>query len=583
MTVHEEIKAHGASHNSGLPHREQDPWLGSPRIRALMGRATLPEAHRIVLNRYLQLSAVVEWGAKGYQAGSLEAAARDLQALPLLPELGANLRLLAAQLPAMEDLLLRVLTGPGQREILLVGIDGLLDTDRVEWHVVTPLVRAVMREAEPVTLPKITQGEELYTWLQAHGITAASLHSVATLSSAVAAILQGDLVILVDGFVHGAYASLRGFPERAVQEPTSEPGVLSPKEAFNESIRTMTALIRRRIASPHLRIERYLIGVQSPTPVDLLYIQGIISPDLVHEVRARLTRIQVDRLKTMGMLEELIEDQPSAFFPQFLTTERPNRVATALMEGQFALLIDGEQNAKIAPVSFTHFLPAPDDYEERWPFASFVVWIRLIFLAIVLLVPSIYVAVLSVHSDLLPTRLLLSLAANRLAIPYPTIFEVLILEVFFEGMREATSMLPRVVGAAVTTVGGLVLGEGAIASGLASPATVVVVALTGIASFTIPVYSMTTGLRVIRFGLLLVSSMFGLFGLMSLVICILLHMAAMRSFGRPYLQPLAPFAPDELGDTLSRNPFWSMKSRPSGNRPLNPRRIATWLKPGPKQ
>lgn len=577
------VPLRGPTRNPGLPARENDPWLGNPYLQKLMKQAEMPERYAVLLNKYIELSALLEWGAIGYEFGSLEEAARELQTLSIHKDLGVNLRILSALLESSEDLLIRTLLGPQNQPILLLGVDGLVDTDRMEMHVVAPLVCAAIRTEQTAELPVQIKHGQLYTWLQERGLAAASMHTILTYGDAIACALQGDLVILVDGFAEGVFASLRGWAERAITESTSEPAMRAPKEAFNESIRTMTALVRRRMRSPHLRIERYLVGVQSPTAVDLLYVQGIVSPDLVHEARARLQRIQVDRLKTAGMLEELLEDQPSAFFPQFLTTERPDRVSSYLMEGKVAFLIDGEQNAKLAPVSFIHFLTAPDDYEERFWWASFIVLLRLLFQVMVIVVPSLYVSVMSMHPDLLPTRVLISLAAARLSIPYPTIIEVLILELFFEGMREATALMPRALGSAVTVVGGLVIGEGAISSGLASPATVVVVALTGIASFTIPGYSLTIGLRMLRFGLIFLSSVFGLYGLMAGMLFLALHMAALRSFGRPYLQPLAPFNFYEALDAVVRPPFWFMRNRPLGNRPMNPRRMADWLRPNPRQ
>lgn len=580
-----DVMERGATRNSGLPPRERDPWSANPDIQRLIQRqkSEMPEAHAREVAKYIQLSALTEWGAINYEPGSLEEAARALQDLPIQASLGVNLQMLAVLLQSCEDLLIRMIKGPEGKAILLLGVDGLMDTDRVERHVVSPLVQGASRITDPNILPTGFPGDQLYTWLQFYGLSAVSMHTIQRIGQAVSSALQGDLVVMVDGFAQAVFVSQRGWAERTVQESSTEPSVRGPKDAFNESIRTMTSLIRRRIRSPHLRIERFLIGTQSPTAVDLLYIQGLTSPDLIHEARARLGRIQIDRLRTVGMLEELLEDQPSAFFPQFLTTERPDRVSAALMEGQFALLVDGEPDAKVAPVSFTYFLPSSDDYEERWWWASFIVWIRIIFLVMVLTLPSIYVSVMSVHPDLIPTRILISVAAARLGIPYPSIVEVMLLELFFEGLREATAVLPQTLGSALTVVGGLVLGEGAIASGLASPATVVIVALTGIASFTIPSYSLTIGLRILRFGLVVLSSIYGLYGLLTGLLLLTLHMASLRSFGRPYLQPWAPFTAWENLDSLGRAPFWLLTKRPKGNRPLNPRRSAAWLRPTPKQ
>lgn len=566
----------GPSPSGGQPQRQTDPWAAAKGLQTLLAQTTLPEAYAAPLRRFHELAAVVDWGAVGYEPGSLEAAARALQALPVHQELGVNLLLLKALLDGAEDLLIQVLQGPEGKTILLLGVEGLVDTNRMEDHILQPLIKAAAAQSTQAAAQT-----PLPAWLEQQGLSATGARGIQKLGEGVSALFEGALLLLVDSFAEGATIALQGWNQRSVSESTTEPVIHGAKEAFTESLRTMTAMVRRRVRTPLLRVERYRIGALSPNSVDLLYIQGLTSPDLVQEARDRLSRLIVDTLHSGAMLEELIEDEPYSLFPQFVTTERPDRVAAALIEGQIAFLVDGNQNAKIAPVSFTHFLTSSDDYEERFWYGTFILWVRFIFLLLITFVPSIYVSIVSLHPEMLPTRIFLAFAAARTSIPFPTMIEVLIMELFFEGMREATALMPKNVGSAVTVVGALVIGEGATRAGFASPATVVIVALTGIASYTIPSYTLLTGLRICRFVLLFISGIFGMFGVLSGLLMLLIHLAALRSFGRPYLQPVAPFSLKEIRDALVRAPFWMMDDRPAGNRPLNRRRRKQWLRPGP--
>jgi spore germination protein len=554
-------------------YSEADPWGASPVLTDALQAAQLDDQTAALLRRYRQTVAQLEWGGSSYEPGSLEMVTGELGELPLTPSLGTSLAILRELLQGAEDLICRGLETQGGRRVAVIGLDGLTDEDRLEQHLIRPLVSA--RDLPDAQVP-------LLRWLDRAGAAVESCRPVTEMVDAVSGILDGDQLLLVDGFAEGLIISIRGWEKRAVSEPMAEPSVHGPKEAFTESIRTMTTLIRRRLRSPHLKFERYTIGRFTRTPVDLVYLQGTVSPDLVLEARRRLARIEIDALHSTTMLEEMIEYQPSSIFPQFQTTERPDRVVAYLMEGHIAFLVDGAQNAKIAPVSFGHFLKAPDDYDERFWYGTLFLWLRFLFQALILVAPSIYVAVITIHPDMLPTRLVVSLAGSREGIPYPAVMEILIMELIFEGVREASTLLPKVTGGAVTIVGALVIGEGAIRSGLASAPTVLIVAITGVASFTLPSYTLTIGLRLARFGLHFLGAIFGLFGTVAGLLVLVLHLASLRSFGRPYLQPVAPFTWSELKDTFVRVPRWMQTGRPAGNRPLNKRRLGPWPAPGPK-
>jgi spore germination protein KA len=395
------------------------------------------------------------------------------------------------------------------------------------------------------------------------------------------AVLGGDAILLVDGVDHGVALSARSWPERAIEEPVSEANIRGPRDGFIETMRINTMLLRRRIRSPHMKMERIVVGRRTQTPVDLIYLKDVADPALVREVKSRIGRIDVDSMLDSGMLQEFIEDQPSSPFPLMMNTERPDRTAAGLLEGQVAIMVDGSPSALLLPVTFWHFMKASEDYYDRFWIGTLVLWHRFLFLMLSVLGPSLYVAITSFHQEMIPTTLLLSIAAAREGIPFPVLIEALMMEIFFEALREAGIRLPRQVGQAVSIVGALVIGEAAVRAGLASAPVVFIVAATGIASFTIPQFQLGVTFRFLRFPIMILAGTLGLFGIMVGLVAILVHLCAVRSFGVPYLTPVAPLDINGLKDVLIRAPLWLMGRRPPGMGTVNPHRQTQGLKPGP--
>ncbi|MEW6045758.1 MAG: spore germination protein [Bacillota bacterium] len=368
-------------------------------------------------------------------------------------------------------------------------------------------------------------------------------------------------------------ADASGRPSRAVEEPQAETGVRVPREGFTELLDTNVGLLRARIRHPGLRIEERRVGARTGTRVILAYVVDLIDPDFLETVRTRTRRVRIDGIVESGYVEEFIEDSPYSPFPQTLRTERPDVVAANLLEGRFAILTDGTPFALVGPVVLIQLLTVAEDYYERFAVGSLLRSLRLAAFTVSIILPGLYVAISTYHYELVPTSLLLSIASAREAVPFPTLVEVLLMEFQLEVLREAGVRLPRGVGPAVSIVGALVLGQAAISASLVSPATVIVVAMTAISSFATPVFSIAITARMIRFLFTLGGAALGLFGVQAAGVVLLIHLCALRSFGIPYLAPLAPLQLSDWKDFVIRMPWWAMTRRPRFVLPKDSRRV----------
>ncbi|MDP4158068.1 MAG: spore germination protein, partial [Bacillota bacterium] len=283
---------------------------------------------------------------------------------------------------------------------------------------------------------------------------------------------------------------------------------------------------------------------------------------VVKEVHHRLDKIDIGGVLESGYIEELIQDDTFTPFPTIFNSERPDVVAACLLEGRVAILVDGTPFVLVVPSLFIQNFQVPEDYYQRADISSLLRLLRVICFLIALLGPSFYIAVTTYHQEMLPTSLLISLAAQREGVPFPAFVEAVMMEVAFEILREAGIRMPRAVGQAVSIVGALVLGQAAVEAGIVSASMVIVVSLTAIANFVFPAYNMAISIRMLRFGMMLLAASFGLYGITVGILALLLHLNSLRSFGIPYMAPMSPLIPDDLKDTVIRFPQWALFSRP---------------------
>jgi spore germination protein KA len=383
------------------------------------------------------------------------------------------------------------------------------------------------------------------------------------LNEIIQAIVEGKTVLLVDGVTDAFIFSTRHVDKRSITQPETEQVIRGAREGFIEMLGTNLALLRYRLPTPDLRIKTIRIGRITKSKVALCYIDGIVNPALVEEVFRRLSLIDIDGILDVGYLEQFIEDNHLSPFPQIQNTERPDKAVANLLEGRVILLVDGSPFALILPTVFSQFYQTVEDYSERYLLVSFIRLSRLVALVFSLIFPSLYVALISFNPELIPTEFAVAVAGGRAGVPFPSVIEVLIMEISMEVLREATLRLPQQVGGALSIVGVLVVGQAAVAAGFISPITVVIIALTTIGSFATPAYNAALALRLLRFPLVILSGIFGLYGVMIGLILIANHMLSLKSFGVPYLSPLVPGNFQGMKDTLARLPLWSMPKRPA--------------------
>jgi len=415
----------------------------------------------------------------------------------------------------------------------------------------------------------------------------AELHTAATYGDAVREVLSGRVLLLVPGSPGGLLVEARGYPKRGIQPPVLETVVRGPHEAFNEDLQTNISLLRRRLRDPRLVFEPLTLGRFSRTEVRLCYIEGLANPRIVSEARRRLAGVSATAIVDSNYIEESIGDDAYTVFPQVDFTERPDIVAIGLTEGRFAILVDGTNDALVAPVTFWSFMQAADDYYQNYYAGTFLRLLRYAFLTIAVTMPALYIALTTFHQQMIPTSLLLSLMRNNVGIPFPALVEALIMEITLEILREAGLHLPEKLGTSLSVVGALVIGEAVVSAGLVSWPVVAVVAITAIANFAIPRWTMALAIRLLRFGEMLAAAIFGLPGVLVMTTAILVHLVDLRSFGVPYLFPVAPLDADGLQDAILRMPHWTPQPRPRllapawrgrvrpGRRPHPPRHAGT--------
>ncbi|MDD9266445.1 spore germination protein [Paenibacillus sp. GCM10023248] len=481
-------------------------------------------------------------------------------AIPLSQDLHANLSKLQEMLGDSPDIIIRLLDMQVTQDhysLALMYIDGLAQSESIHKHLIQPLLN--VKATESVS----EQYCGIHEILQ-QTITVSELFEAKHELEVLSAILEGGTAILIDGFDEAFIACTTGWEKRAIEEPQTQTVIRGPKESFTEDIRTNLALLRRKIKSPDLRFESMKIGRLTRTEIIITYITGIVNEKVLNETRRRLSLIDTDSILESSYIEEFIEDKGYTPFPTLLNTERPDAAAAGILEGQLLILVDGTPFALMAPITFYKFLQSSEDYYQRYDIASFVRLLRYASFFVSMLLPSLYIAITTFHQEMLPTTLLISLAAQREGVPFPALVEAFLMEITFEVLREAGVRMPRVVGPAISIVGALVLGQAAVQAGLVSAAMVIVVSFTAISNFVTPAINLAVAARLIRFMLMMMAGLLGLFGILFGCMFILIHMCSIKSFGVPYMAPVSPLIPANLKDIFIRLPWRRLLTRPEG-------------------
>lgn len=442
----------------------------------------------------------------------------------------------------------------------IIYTDGLSDTKSIQNFIMETLMIDLSNISKETLISSPNQN--ICEILKNQALTVGEVNDVCDFDSLFTFLLSGDVILLLDTNTTGIKISMREWKDRGVTESTTESVIRGPKEGFSENLRTNTALIRRKIKDPNLWLETKKIGRVTKTDVAIMYINNIVSKNIVDEVHNRLDQIDIDGILESGYIEELIQDKTFTPFPTIFHSERPDVIAAELLEGKVAIITDGTPVVLVVPALFVNFVQAAEDYYQRADFSTLIRLLRFLSIFISLLAPSLYVAITTFHSEMLPTELLISIAAQREGVPFPAFVEAVGMEITFEILREAGLRMPKALAQAVSIVGTLVIGTAAVEAGIISAAMVVVVSITAISNFVLPSFDLSMSFRILRFPMMVLAASFGFFGIIIGLIAIVLHLCSLRSFGIPYMTPFAPFVLEDQKDSLFRFPRWAMLSRP---------------------
>lgn len=477
-------------------------------------------------------------------------------ALPLSADLDKNISNLQMMFSSTPDLIVRRFhIKSTASKAALVYLDELTDRKAINSDVLHQL----MHEADgSLSIEQI--------------VTVGGIKPAGSLSQVEQAILQGKSVLIVDGSLTAQLLDTQGWPQRAIEDPQLEASLKGSHQGFVETGSQNIAMIRRYLPNRELKIKEFIVGKRGRTKVSVLFLADVAHPEVLKELEDRIQRIDADAILSAGELEEFIEDNPYSPFPQFSTTERPDSVASQVLQGRIAVVVDRSPGVLIGPANFGMFFQTVDDYSIRWEVSSFLRILRLAAFFVTIFLPAIYIALISFNYDVIPLQLLLSVGESRASVPFQPIIEALLMEVTLEMLKEAGIRLPAPIGQTVGIIGAIVIGQAVVQAGVVSNIMVIVVSLTGLASFIVPNHDMSAAIRLIRFPMMMVAAFFGLLGIGVGLMVLLGHLVALESLGTPYFSPISPLRMADWKDMIIRMPLTKMNTRPLSARPIQEKR-----------
>lgn len=475
-------------------------------------------------------------------------------------KLSENLKYIKSRfsIPENSDVILREFDIVVRQKVIpafIVFIDGMTDRKVVNNDILQPLMLLSNLDIKG-------NEKNVAEYVRSHILPHNQIREVREHNKVIDEVNFGGCGIYIDGVDSAFSADVKGWEHRGVERPNTELVIRGPQEGFNESLRVNTALVRKRLKDERLVVESLEIGLRSKTPSSLLYIKDIVNESLLKEVRRRLKSIKADYVMDTGELEQFIEDSTFLPSPQVIATERPDRTASALSDGRVAIIMNGSPFALIMPVTHTDLFHTPEDINIRFPYTNLLRIIRLIGLFFSLLLPGIYLAITNFHQEMIPTDLLLAIEASREKVPFPSVVEILIMEIAFELIREAGIRIPGPIGPTLGIIGALILGQAAVAANIVSPILIIIVAVTGIGSFALPNFSVAFAFRMLRFAYIFLGAMAGLLGISAGLFIHLMWLASAKSFGVPFFAPFGPKTVGVINDQLTKMPIWMQERRP---------------------
>lgn len=421
-------------------------------------------------------------------------------------------------------------------------IESIVQQNKLKRYLFAPLIRQ-----------KNIDKEQLIKQISAGIFFPTTTRSINDLDQMILAILEGNVALYIEGENTHFVFPLIEYQNRSVDTAQNEMVISGPHAAFIEDLKTNLSLLRQRIRHSNLKIIKYRIGKYTRTSICILYIEGLCEPDIVQKIKTKIKKIHSDSILGASQIAEYLEERPYSPFPKIQFTERPDTLAASVMEGRIGIMVEGTPISLILPVNFFSLMQSAEDYYQRFIAATWIRWIRYLFLLTSFLFPSLYVAITTFHPEMIPANLLSIIAAARENIPFPTLVEALMMEITFEGLREAGIRIPKPIGQTISIIGAIVIGQAAVQAGFVSAPMVIVVSITGIASFVTPHFELGLTFRLLRFPIMILGGTFGLFGVIIGLFLIFCHLVSLESYGKPYMVPFAPIRWSQWKDIFYRS------------------------------
>ncbi|OLS01787.1 spore germination protein [Tissierella creatinophila] len=429
-------------------------------------------------------------------------------------------------------------------------ISDMVDTKVINEHILKPILESKV----------LLDDVDLISYLSNEIITSSTLKCSTSIDELVNAIVSGDTVLILEGYQEVIINSTKGWKVRAIEEPNSEKVLRGPKEGFIESMSTNLSMIRRKVCSKDLKFISMTLGERTRTKVCICYIDGLVHEDILNNIIKKIENISIDGITDVKYIGEFIDENPFSLFETSFTSEKPDTISGKILEGRVAVLVDGSPSVMTLPSLFIESFMAGDDYYINYYYASLGRLLRILGFIASISIPALYLSLVSFHQGTLQTPLLITIYAARVGVPFPSIVELLILLTVFEILREAGSRAPSTMGQAISIVGVLVLGTAAVDARLVSAPMIIIVGVSSITGLMIP--NMTVTLSFIRAGLLLLSSVLGIYGYIFGMLALIIHLFSLRSCGIPFMGHLTSFHMQSIKDTIIRGPAWYMRYRP---------------------
>lgn len=438
------------------------------------------------------------------------------------------------------------------KKITVVGIMQLIDTNQLESFLLTPLlesdhpwtIQSLLDEIPLNNGSKMTSFTDLFDQL-----------------------VIGSIIVYIEDEKEFLTYSLMKTEQRSLDKSETESVIIGPQLAFTDSLSTNLNVIRQLLPTPDLVIEKHIVGNKVPREVRIIYLQSMANDDDVQTMRQRIQDLEVDEIEGSKVLMHYLDDSSYGLFPQFYLTELPTRLSYSIKAGKIGVLVENSPNIFTAPSTFFSFFEATEDIFSHWIRATTLRFLRLSSMFMALVLTALYVAIVTFHYELIPTALIVTIGQSRASVPFPPIIEALLLELMIELIREAGARLPTKIGQTMGIVGGIVIGQAAVEAGFTSNILIIIVAMTALASFTTPNYSMGTAFRIARFPMIILAGFFGLVGIMFGLSLFIIHLLRTTSLGRPYLSPIYPLRLEDLSKVMIQMPPDKKSKRANMYRP----------------